>query len=51
MAKAEISIREASAVDAPAIARLLHDFNTEYEDETPPVPELTRHAEGMPRVR
>lgn len=35
--------------DAPAIARLLHDFNTEYEEQTPPVAELTRHAERMLR--
>ena len=35
--------------DAPEIARLLHDFNTEYEEETPPVVELTRHAERMLR--
>ena len=35
--------------DAPAIARLLHDFNTEYEEETPPVAELNRHAERMLR--
>lgn len=35
--------------DAPAIARLLHDFNSEYEEPTPPVPELTRHAERMLR--
>jgi len=35
--------------DAPEIARLLHDFNAEYEEETPPVPELTRHAERMLR--
>ena len=35
--------------DAGAIARLLHDFNTEYEEETPPVAELTRHAERMLR--
>lgn len=33
--------------DAADIARLLHDFNDEYEEETPPVPELTRHAERM----
>ena len=31
------------------IARLLHDFNTEYEEETPPVAELTGHAERMLR--
>lgn len=35
--------------DAPEIARLLHDFNTEYEEETPPVPELIRHTERMLR--
>jgi len=35
--------------DAGPIARLLHDFNTEYEEETPPVVELTRHAERMLR--
>jgi GNAT superfamily N-acetyltransferase len=47
MAKAEIAIREANLGDAPVIARLLHDFNAEYEETTPPVPELTRHAERM----
>lgn len=35
--------------DAPLIARLLHDFNTEYEEETPEVEELTRHARRMLR--
>jgi ribosomal protein S18 acetylase RimI-like enzyme len=49
MAKAEIQIREAGVGDAGAIARLLHDFNTEYEEETPPVPELARHAARMLR--
>jgi ribosomal protein S18 acetylase RimI-like enzyme len=49
MAKAEIPIREATVADAAEIAQLLHDFNTEYEEETPPVPELTRHAERMLR--
>lgn len=33
--------------DAPLIAQLLHDFNTEYEEETPSVPELTRHVTRM----
>ena len=33
--------------DAAAIARLLHDFNTEFEAETPGVEELTRHATRM----
>jgi ribosomal protein S18 acetylase RimI-like enzyme len=34
-------IRRASAEDAGAIAQLLHDFNSEYEDFTPGVPALT----------
>ncbi|HEU4462034.1 MAG TPA: GNAT family N-acetyltransferase [Solirubrobacterales bacterium] len=49
MTKPEIQIREAVVEDAPEIARLLHDFNTEYEEETPPVAELIRHAERMLR--
>lgn len=49
MTKPEIQIREAVVEDAPEIARLLHDFNTEYEEETPPVAELVRHAERMLR--
>ncbi len=28
-------VRPATAQDAPAIGRLLHDFNTEYDDPTP----------------
>lgn len=35
--------------DAAAIARLLHDFNSEYEIETPPVADLARHATRMLR--
>jgi GNAT superfamily N-acetyltransferase len=34
-------IRRAEKSDAGDIARLLHDFNTEYEDYTPGVPALT----------
>jgi ribosomal protein S18 acetylase RimI-like enzyme len=34
-------IRRASEADAAAIAQLLHDFNSEYEDYTPGVPALT----------
>lgn len=49
MPNAEIQIREAAVEDAAAIARLLHDFNTEYEEETPPVAELTGHVERMLR--
>jgi ribosomal protein S18 acetylase RimI-like enzyme len=34
-------IRRADESDAASVARLLHDFNTEYEDHTPGVPALT----------
>jgi ribosomal protein S18 acetylase RimI-like enzyme len=34
-------IRRAGAADAADAARLLHDFNREYEEPTPPVEELT----------
>ena len=36
-------IRRARVEDAAALARLLHDFNTEYEDFTPGVEALTAH--------
>ena len=49
MTESEIQIREATVEDAAEIARLLHDFNNEYEEQTPPVPELTRRAERMLR--
>jgi len=49
MEKREIQVRQATVEDAAAIARLLHDFNAEYEEPTPPVAELTRHAERMLR--
>ncbi|HET7416701.1 MAG TPA: GNAT family N-acetyltransferase [Solirubrobacterales bacterium] len=49
MQEPEIQVREAGVEDAAAIARLLHDFNNEYEMETPPVEELTRHATRMLR--
>ncbi len=35
-------IRQAAAGDATPIARLLHDFNTEYDEPTPGVAALTR---------
>jgi ribosomal protein S18 acetylase RimI-like enzyme len=34
-------IRRAGREDAATVARLLHDFNTEFEDETPGVEALT----------
>jgi ribosomal protein S18 acetylase RimI-like enzyme len=47
MAASEIPVREARVEDAALIARLLHDFNLEFEAETPGVLELTRHATRM----
>jgi len=38
---AQGAIRLANAVDAPEVARLLHDFNTEFGDFTPGVAALT----------
>lgn len=34
-------VRRANLDDAPAIARLLHDFNREFDEPTPPVATLT----------
>lgn len=47
MEKPEIPVRQATAADAPSIARLLHDFNTEYSEPTPSVEELTEHARRL----
>lgn len=41
MTKPEIQVRRAGAADAADIARLLHDFNLEYDEPTPVVEELT----------
>ena len=38
---AKSEIRRAGEGDAAAVAQLLHDFNSEYEDFTPGVPALT----------
>jgi len=40
-------IRRAQVGDAPAVAQLLHDFNTEYDDPTPGVPALTNRIEEL----
>jgi ribosomal protein S18 acetylase RimI-like enzyme len=42
-----LSIRRAAPDDAAAVAQLLHDFNTEYDDFTPGVEVLTRNAREM----
>jgi ribosomal protein S18 acetylase RimI-like enzyme len=42
MEEPEKQIRQAEVEDAPDIARLLHDLNTEYDEPTPGVEELTR---------
>jgi GNAT superfamily N-acetyltransferase len=44
MANAEIQIREAGVGEAAVIARLLHDFNTEYEEPSPGIKALTEHS-------
>lgn len=42
MSATNVTVREATRDDAPAIGRLLHDFNTEYEDVTPGPDALAR---------
>lgn len=41
MDQSEIHLRQATAEDAEAIARLLHEFNLEYDEPTPGVAKLT----------
>jgi ribosomal protein S18 acetylase RimI-like enzyme len=40
-------IRRATAADAGHVARLLHEFNSEYEDFTPGVEALAEHARSL----
>ncbi len=40
-------VRRATPDDAPDVARLLHDFNTEFDDFTPGVEVLTQNARQM----
>jgi ribosomal protein S18 acetylase RimI-like enzyme len=40
MTKPQIQVRRAGVEDAAEIARLLHDFNVEYDEPTPKVEEL-----------
>ena len=43
----DATVRLASRADAPEVARLLHDFNTEFEDETPGAAALTERLAPM----
>ncbi|HEY4778857.1 MAG TPA: GNAT family N-acetyltransferase [Solirubrobacterales bacterium] len=47
MSASEVEIRRAGPEDAGAIARLLHDFNSEYDEPTPGVAALTGYARGL----
>lgn len=40
-------VRRAGAADAADVARLLHDFNTEFDEPTPDVSTLTERAKQM----
>ncbi len=40
-------VRRAGVEDAAVIARLLHDFNSEYSEPTPGVAALTEHARRL----
>lgn len=42
-----IPVRRAAAADAREVARLLHDFNTEFDDPTPGVEALTERARQL----
>lgn len=43
----EIEIRRGGVEDAAAIARLLHDFNTEFSEPTPGVAPLTEYSRRL----
>lgn len=47
MDEGEIEIRRGGPEDAAEIARLLHDFNTEFSEPTPRVAALTENARAM----
>jgi len=47
MSESQTEIRRAGPGDAAAIARLLHDFNTEYEEPTPGVAALTQYSRQL----
>ena len=43
----EIRVRRADTADAPEVARLLHDFNTEFDEPTPGVEALTERTRRL----
>ncbi len=47
MSEKEIQIRRAGLEDAAEIARLLHDFNSEYSEPTPGVEPLTEYVRRL----
>jgi ribosomal protein S18 acetylase RimI-like enzyme len=47
MGESEIQIRRAGIEDAAEIARLLHDFNTEFSEPTPGVAALTEYSRRL----
>ena len=47
MEKREIQVRGATVDDSAAIARLLHDFNLEFEEPTPGVETLTEKVRSL----
>jgi ribosomal protein S18 acetylase RimI-like enzyme len=49
MSPAEIPVRGGGEEDAEAIARLLHDFNREFDDPTPPPPVLAERIRQLLR--
>lgn len=47
MSEGKVEIRRAGAEDAAEIARLLHDFNAEFEEPTPGVAALTEYSRRL----
>jgi ribosomal protein S18 acetylase RimI-like enzyme len=43
----QIAVRRATPADAADVARLLHDFNTEFSEPTPDVPTLTDRSRRL----
>jgi ribosomal protein S18 acetylase RimI-like enzyme len=43
----DVRIRRADVEDAPEVARLLHDFNTEFASPTPGIAALTQRAREL----